>query len=41
VICSVFGLAGIVGYIAGWIIMPEEPKLALVPSSVQQSVEHR
>jgi phage shock protein C len=40
-ICTVMGLAGIIGYVAAWIIMPEEPRLALVPSSAPQSVEHR
>lgn len=32
-VCSVFGLAGIVGYIAAWIVMPEEPKMALLPGA--------
>lgn len=30
-VCSLFGLAGVIAYIAAWIVMPEEPKLALVP----------
>jgi phage shock protein C len=27
-VCTVMGLAGIIGYVVAWIVMPEEPKLA-------------
>ena len=30
-VCTLFGLSGIIAYVAAWIVMPEEPKLALVP----------
>lgn len=36
VLCSVFGLAGVVAYVAAWIIVPEEPLLlAPAPSGEQ------
>lgn len=31
-VCALFGLSGVMGYIIAWIVMPEEPKLSLVPS---------
>lgn len=34
-VCSVFGLLGVVAYIAGWIIMPEEA-LALTAAPVSE-----
>ncbi|HKF20427.1 MAG TPA: PspC domain-containing protein [Candidatus Angelobacter sp.] len=38
VVCSLFGLAGVIGYVAAWIVMPEEPKIALLPGSVADKV---
>jgi phage shock protein PspC (stress-responsive transcriptional regulator) len=26
-VCTFAGLAGIIGYVVAWIVMPEEPKL--------------
>ncbi|HKF23554.1 MAG TPA: PspC domain-containing protein [Candidatus Angelobacter sp.] len=36
VVCSLFGLAGVIGYVAAWIVMPEEPKLALLPEAADK-----
>src|SRR4051794_10274162 len=30
-VCSVFGLLGVIAYIAAWIIVPEEPRALPVP----------
>ena len=30
-VCSLFGLVGVIGYCAAWIVMPEEPRLLPVP----------
>jgi phage shock protein C len=30
-VCTLLGLCGIIGYVAAWIVMPEEPRLALAP----------
>jgi phage shock protein C len=38
VVCALFGLAGIVAYVAAWIVMPEEPKMALVPGTAVDKV---
>ena len=32
-LCALFGLSGVVAYVAAWIIVPEEPRLALIPQS--------
>lgn len=32
-LCALFGLTGVVAYVAAWIIIPEEPRLALMPQS--------
>jgi phage shock protein C len=37
-VCTLFGLAGIISYIAAWIVMPEEPKLALLPGEAADKV---
>jgi phage shock protein PspC (stress-responsive transcriptional regulator) len=33
-ICSLFGLIGVIGYCAAWIVVPEEP--LLLPETVPQ-----
>jgi phage shock protein C len=38
VVCSLFGLAGVVAYVAAWIVMPEEPKMALLPEAAADKV---
>lgn len=37
-LCALFGLSGIIGYVVAWIVMPEEPKLALVPGGAPDRV---
>jgi len=37
-VCALFGLAGIVAYLAAWIVMPEEPKLAALPATATDRV---
>ena len=37
-VCALFGLSGVMGYIIAWIVMPEEPKLSLVPSGATDRV---
>ena len=37
VICSLFGLIGVVGYIVSWIVIPEEPVLVVMPSAPEAS----
>jgi phage shock protein C len=32
-LCALFGLSGVIAYVAAWIIVPEEPRLALIPQS--------
>jgi phage shock protein C len=32
-VCSLFGLLGVIAYIAAWIVVPEEPRLLLAPRS--------
>jgi len=34
VLCTLFGLAGIIAYVAAWIVMPEEPRLLTAGSEV-------
>jgi len=38
VICSLFGLVGVIGYIAAWIVVPDEPYLLTDPSGQQVPV---
>lgn len=38
-LCALFGLCGLVAYIAAWIIMPEEPQLSLVLQNQPQRAE--
>lgn len=33
VLCSLFGLAGLIAYIAAWIVVPEEPLLLAAPAA--------
>ena len=37
-ICSVFGLFGVIAYIAAWIVMPEEPLMLPVPPAAAEKV---
>ncbi len=37
-VCALFGLAGIIAYLAAWIVMPEEPKLAALPATATDRV---
>ncbi len=39
VLCALFGLCGVIAYVAAWIIVPEEPRLSLVAQSQPQRVE--
>jgi phage shock protein C len=32
VLCSLFGLAGVIAYVAAWIVVPEEPLLLKAPA---------
>jgi phage shock protein C len=34
VLCTLFGLAGIIAYAAAWIVMPEEPRLLTAGNEV-------
>ena len=36
---SLAGLAGVIAYIAAWIVMPEEPRLLLVPDGQPEELE--
>jgi phage shock protein PspC (stress-responsive transcriptional regulator) len=39
VVCAIFGLTGVVAYVAAWIIVPEEPHLLPeAPGALQKSV---
>ena len=35
ILCSLFGLAGVIGYIAAWVVVPEEPLLLTAPAGEQ------
>lgn len=35
IVCSLFGLAGVIAYAAAWIIVPEEPMLLTAPAGEQ------
>ncbi|HEU4416532.1 MAG TPA: PspC domain-containing protein [Candidatus Angelobacter sp.] len=37
-ICSIFGLFGLIAYIASWIVMPEEPLMLPAPSATAEKV---
>jgi phage shock protein C len=39
-VCSLFGLIGIIGYAVCWIVMPEEPLLLQAPAGQANSVQH-
>ena len=36
-VCSLFGLIGVIAYLASWIVMPEEPLTLPAPSGQPQS----
>jgi len=38
VLCSVFGLAGVIAYIAAWIVVPDEPLLLAAPAAERAAV---
>ena len=37
-VCTLLGLSGVIAYVAAWIVMPEEPKPALVPAGEPDGV---
>jgi phage shock protein C len=37
---SIAALAGVIAYIAAWIVMPEEPRLLLVPDGQPEQLEN-
>jgi phage shock protein C len=38
VVCSLFGLFGVVAYFAAWIVVPEEPLLLAAPAATADKV---
>jgi phage shock protein PspC (stress-responsive transcriptional regulator) len=39
-VCALFGLFGVIAYIAAWIVVPEEPRLLAAPQAQPQKVEN-
>lgn len=39
-VCSLFGLVGVVAYIAAWIVVPDEPRLLAAPQTQPKNVEN-
>lgn len=39
-VCALFGLFGVIAYIAAWIVVPEEPRLLAAPHTQPEKVEN-